>query len=167
MNGSVHLSRSGSGQERIVAATRFYGWLEDDYGMIDIPCSERAWRKGDRIFFARLGGSGRVLSAWFYIGGAEDRAARTRGAVIAAVKDGQNKAVRAVELLAAATPLGNGDRVRHGNRSESGVIVQSVAALTPNEMRTSAPGVGIVQVLFPDGVSRIPCWEYRVELSRA
>ncbi|MCV7285993.1 hypothetical protein H7J87_11695 [Mycolicibacterium wolinskyi] len=93
----------GSGQERIVAAAALYGWSEVDYRAIDnIPSSERAWTKGDHVFYVRLGEAGQVLAAWAYRGAVEDRAARSRASVIGAVTDGQQKASRAVNLLAEA-----------------------------------------------------------------
>ncbi|OMC34699.1 hypothetical protein A5742_13490 [Mycolicibacterium fortuitum] len=93
----------GSGQERIAAAAMLYGWSEVDYRAIgNIPSSERAWTKGDHVFYVRLGEAGQVLAAWAYRGAVEDRAARSRAAVIGAVTDGQGKAGRAVNLLAEA-----------------------------------------------------------------
>lgn len=93
----------GSGQERVVAAASLYGWTEVDYRVLDVPSSERVWTKGELVFYARLGESGQLLAAWAYRGAVEDRAALSRSLVIGAVMDGQNKAGRAVELLAAAS----------------------------------------------------------------
>ncbi|MCV7003512.1 hypothetical protein [Mycolicibacterium alvei] len=62
-------------------------------------------------------------------------------------------------------PLIVGDQVRHADRREDGIIVQRVAAWTPNELTTYAPDAGMVQVNW-DG-ERQPHWEYYAELIRA
>lgn len=63
------------------------------------------------------------------------------------------------------SPLIVGDQVRHADRREDGIIVQRVAAWTPNELTTYAPDAGMVQVNW-DG-ERQPHWEYYAELIRA
>ncbi|WP_088305661.1 hypothetical protein [Mycolicibacterium peregrinum] len=62
-------------------------------------------------------------------------------------------------------PLTVGDQVGHADRREDGIIVQRVAAWTPNELTTYAPDAGMVQVQW-DG-ERQPHWEYYAELIRA
>lgn len=92
----------GAGSDRVAAAASLYGMKEVDYRALDIPSHERVWTKGDAVFNVAIGDSGQVLRAWAYRGAVENRAALNRSSVIGAVLDGQNKAGRAVELLAAA-----------------------------------------------------------------
>lgn len=64
-----------------------------------------------------------------------------------------------------AGALTAGDEVRHPARTELGVVVNRVAAWTPNDLTTFAPDMGMVQVTWGDESS--PHWEYVAELTRA
>lgn len=88
------------------------------------------------------------------VGGARGRDARRLG-----ILSNQGEGARDSRALA------TDDEVRHSARTEFGVVVNRVAAWTPNDLTTFAPAMGMVQVTWGDESS--PHWEYVAELTRA